>query len=79
MAGKLFYRERNRYADGSQTPRYVLVAVFGVDLKVYGQHLRMSELRALAEATGAELVPLPRGEHSGQKRRAAAENTSSAD
>lgn len=73
MAGKLFYRERNRFADGSQTPRYVLVAVYNVDLKVYGQHLRMSELKAIAEATGAELVALPRGEHSGQKRRAAAE------
>ena len=77
MAGKLFYRERTRYADGAQKPRYILVAVYNVDLKVYGQHLRMSELKALAEATGAELVPLPCGEHSGQKRRATAESTAS--
>jgi hypothetical protein len=69
MAGKLFYRERNKYADGSQMPRYILVAVYDLDLKVYGQHLRMSELKAIAAATGAELVALPRGEHSGHKRR----------
>lgn len=68
MAGKIFYRERNKYTDGSQTPRYILVAVYELDLKVYGQHLRMSELKAIAEATGAELVALPRGEHSGHKR-----------
>ncbi len=68
MAGKIFYRERQKYADGSQTPRYILVAVYELDLKVYGQHLRMSELKAIAEATGAELVALPRGEHSGHKR-----------
>jgi hypothetical protein len=35
--------------------------------EVYG-HLRMSELEAIAQATGAELVALPRGEHSGHKR-----------
>ena len=69
MAGKIFYRERNKYVDGSQTPRYILVAVHGLDLKVYGQHLRMAELKAIAEGTGAELVALPRGEQSGHKRR----------
>ena len=68
MAGKIFYRERSKYADGAQTPRFLLVAVYGVDLKVYGQHLRMSELKALAEATNSELIALPRGEHSGHKR-----------
>jgi hypothetical protein len=68
MAGKIFYRERVKYTDGAQMPRYMLVAVHDVDLRVYGQHLRMAELKALAEATGAELVALPRGEHSGHKR-----------
>jgi hypothetical protein len=66
--GKIFYRERNNTVDGSETPRYILVAVSNADLKVYGQHLRMSELKAIAEGVGAELVALPRGEHSGQKR-----------
>ncbi len=61
MPGKLFYRQRRKYVDGSKTPRYQLAAVFGVDLKVCGKHLRMSELKFLAEEVGAELVELPRG------------------
>jgi hypothetical protein len=68
MAGKIFYRERVKYSDGAQRPRYMLVAVHDLDLRVYGHHLRMAELKAIAEATGAELVLLPRGEHSGHKR-----------
>ncbi len=68
MAGTIFYRERQKYPDGSQRPRYMLVAVHDVDLKVYGHHLRMSELKAIAQHTGAGLVALPRGEHSGHKR-----------
>ncbi len=68
MAGRIFYRERVKYADGAQMPRYMLVAVHDLDLKIYGHHLRMAELKAIAEATGAELVALPRGEHSGHKR-----------
>jgi hypothetical protein len=68
MPGKIFYRERQKYADGAHHPRYLLVAVHDLDLKVYGHHLRMAELKAIAAATGAELVALPRGEHSGHKR-----------
>ncbi|MGE4544730.1 MAG: hypothetical protein AB7D06_11550 [Pedobacter sp.] len=61
MSGKIFYRERRKVVDGGKQPRYVLVAVADVNLKVFGKHLRMSEMKAIAEATGAELVPLPRG------------------
>jgi hypothetical protein len=61
MAGKIFYRERHKLVDGSKQPRYILVAVLDLNLKVYGQHLRMSELKQLAEATGAELVSLEKG------------------
>ncbi len=68
MAGKIFYRERVKFADGAQRPRYMLIAVQGIDLRVYGHHLRMAELKAIAEETGAELIALPRGEHSGHKR-----------
>ena len=68
MAGKIFYRERSKMADGAQQPRYILVAVSGLDLKVYGQHLRMVELKQIAEAVGAELVALNRGEKSGTKK-----------
>lgn len=61
MAGKIFYRERKKMVDGSKTPRYLISAVADVNLKVYGKHMRMSELKQLAEALGAELVPLKRG------------------
>ncbi|APG25220.1 MAG: hypothetical protein PHC98_03390 [Syntrophotalea acetylenica] len=61
MSGKIFYRERRKVVDGAKQPRYVLVAVADLNLKVFGKHLRMSEMKAIAEATGAELVALPRG------------------
>ena len=61
MAGKLFYRERKKYVDGAHTPRYQVVAIHGVDLKLQGKHMRMSELKFIAEEIGADLVPLPRG------------------
>jgi len=68
MAGKLFYRERNKYVDGSHTPRYQLVAVEGLNLKVQGKHLRMCELKFIAEEVGADLVHLPRGpKHEGEQ------------
>jgi hypothetical protein len=85
MAGKIFYRERQKYVDSSAHPRFHVVAIHDLNLRVYGQHLRMSELKAMAEATGAELIALPRGganaqfialprgRHSGQKRREAME------
>jgi hypothetical protein len=80
MTGKIFYRERTRHVDGAEHPRFLLVAVHDVNLKVFGHHLRMSELKTIAEATGAELVALPRGEpggmgamHGGRKRRDAME------
>lgn len=61
MAGKIFYRERQKAKDGGKTPRYRIVAVNDVDLKVYGQHMRMTELEQIAQATSADLVALKRG------------------
>lgn len=61
MPGKIFYRERSKMVDGSKQPRYILVAVADIDLKVYGHHLRMSELKHISESVGAELIALPRG------------------
>lgn len=61
MSGKIFYRERSKMVDGAKQPRYILVAVADLNLKVYGQHLRMCELKHIAESVGAELVALPRG------------------
>ena len=61
MAGKIFYRERLKVQDGAKTPRFRVVAVTGVDLKVYGDHFRKSELQHLSEEVGAELVLLRSG------------------
>ena len=44
MAGRIFYRERSKVMEGKKQPRFKLVAVADVNLKVYGKHLRKSEL-----------------------------------
>jgi hypothetical protein len=62
MAGMIFYRERRKVGEGEKKPRFKLVAVAGVDMKVFGKHLRKKELEQIAEAVGAELVLLKHGE-----------------
>ncbi len=62
MAGKIFYRDRRKVGEGEKKPRFKLVAVAGVDLKVFGKHLRKKELEHIAEAIGAELILLNQGE-----------------
>ena len=61
MSGRIFYRERIKMVDGAKQPRYAVIAVEGVDLKFYGHHLRMSELKQIAESVGADLIHLRRG------------------
>lgn len=61
MSAKIFYRERIKSKDGSKSPRYRVIAVSDINLKVYADHLRFTELEQLAEATGAELVAMKRG------------------
>lgn len=61
MSAKIFYRERIKGKEGSKSPRYRIIAVSGVDLKVYADHLRRTELDQLADATGAKLVAMKRG------------------
>ena len=58
MAGKIFYRDRTKIGTGKKAPRYKMVAVAGLDMKVYAKHLRKQELEQIAEAVGAELVLL---------------------
>ena len=69
MAGKIFYRERLKVGKGEKKPRFMLVAVAGLDMKVYGNHLRKSELEQIAKAVGAKLILLKGGEgkHKGRK------------
>jgi hypothetical protein len=61
MAGKIFYRERTKVGKGEKKPRFMLVAVADMNVKIYGQHVRKSELEQIAEATGAELILLKSG------------------
>ena len=56
MPGKIFYRERLKVGVGEKKPRFIVVAIAGIDMKVYGQHLRKNELEQVAQAVGAELV-----------------------
>jgi hypothetical protein len=62
MAGKIFYREREKVTEGKKQPRFKLVAVADVNLKVYGKHLRRSELEQIASSVGAELILLTHGD-----------------
>jgi hypothetical protein len=62
--GKFFVRERVKVGRGKGKPRFVVTATEELDLKTYTIHLRKTELNTLAEAVGAEIVLLPRGEDS---------------
>lgn len=61
MAGKIFFRERSKAKEGSQMPRYRIIATSGVDLKIYGNHLREKELEKIAKECDAKLLKLKRG------------------
>jgi hypothetical protein len=58
---KIFVRERTRVGKGEGLPRFAVVGVQGSDLKFFQLHVRKSELDAIAQAAGAEVVMLPRG------------------
>lgn len=60
MAGKIFYRERTKVKEGAKAPRFRILAVSDLNLKVYGNHLRKKELKKIAEECGAKLVELKR-------------------
>jgi hypothetical protein len=68
MAGKIFYRERRKVSKREKTPRFKLVAVAGVDLKVFANHLRQQELEQIAGSIGAELILLKGDEKKGRKK-----------
>jgi len=66
---KIFVRERGNVHAGDGQPRFAVVGVHGTDMKLFHTHLRMGEIEAIAQAVGAELVMLPRGqaEHAGKE------------
>lgn len=61
MPGKIFYRERLRSKEGEKNPSYRIAAVSDLNLKVYAEHFRKSELDHLGEELEADLVKLRRG------------------
>ena len=65
MPGKIFYRERRKVEEGEKKPRFRVVAVSGVEVDFFAQHLRQSELKAIAKEVGAELVALEGGSGEG--------------
>jgi hypothetical protein len=60
--GKIFVRERTQTGKGAGRPRFAIVAVSELDLKVYHSHIRREELEKLAQELGAEVIHLPRGD-----------------
>lgn len=69
MAGKIFYRERRKVADGEKKSRFRIVAVADANIKVFTDHLRMSELEHIAEETGSELILLRKGTKKDSKKK----------
>ena len=67
MTGKIFYRERVKAKEGKRSPRFRVVAVSGVDLKIYGCHFRKKELEQIAKSIDAELVVLERDKDAVEK------------
>ncbi len=69
MPGKIFYRERRKVADGEKKSRFRIVAVADANIKVFTDHLRMSELEHIAEETDTELILLRKGGKKEQKNK----------
>ena len=69
MPGKIFYRERRKVADGEKKSRFRIVAVADADIKVFTDHLRLSELEHIAEETDTELILLRKGGKKEQKNK----------
>ena len=62
--GKIFVRERTNIGKGTGRPRFAIVAVSDLDLKVYHSHIRKVEIEKLAADLDAEIIYLPRGDQS---------------
>lgn len=69
MAGKIFYRERIKSKEGQRTPRFRIVAVSDLKLKVFADHFRKKELFHLARETNAELIALEKDQDSKGKKK----------
>ncbi len=74
MPGKIFYRERGKVGEGEKKPRFKLVAVSGVAIDFYANHLRKKELEQIAKAIGAKLVQMEKGAKRGEEKVEVAES-----
>ncbi len=65
---KIFVRERRHVSEGDARPRFAVIGVQGSDVKFFKTKVRRAEVDGIAEAIGAEVIVLPRGdgEHSGE-------------
>jgi hypothetical protein len=59
--GIIFVRERRKVEKGEKKPRYRVVGVSDLNLKLYVDHIRKGEIEQIAEATGAQIVFLETG------------------
>ncbi|MEN6441769.1 MAG: hypothetical protein ABFD97_24670 [Syntrophobacter sp.] len=57
----IFVRERRKIESGEKKPRFRVVGVHDLNLKIYVEHIRKKELDQIAEATGANVVILKSG------------------
>lgn len=60
-AGKIFVRERRKVEEKEKKPRFAVVAVSGVDLKIKTMHVRKQEIEEIASQLGAEVIYLQAG------------------
>lgn len=64
----IFVRERRKVEAGEKKPRFRVVGVHDLDLKIYVDHIRKKELDQIAEATGATVVVLKHGKEEKEKQ-----------
>lgn len=61
MDAKIFVRERRTVTEKEKKPRFAVVAVAGLDLKMKATHVRKQEIEEIASQLGADVVYLESG------------------
>ncbi|MGI6436008.1 MAG: hypothetical protein ACOX0F_11730 [Syntrophomonadaceae bacterium] len=59
--GVIFVRERRKVQQGEKKPRFAVVGVAGMDLKLHAKHIRRMELEQMAKVLKAEIIYLESG------------------
>lgn len=59
--GIILVRERRKVQEGEKKPRFAVVGVAGMDLKLHAKHIRRMELEQMAKLLDAEIVYLDAG------------------